>query len=542
MRHTAVLVVGVLIGAAFASPCRTVSAQVPASSVATPPPVRNLLIDPLMLSSVKEYRNIIASVGAEIFPGWKANSVPILLYRPHVQELLIGAPRRPAGFSVLTSPTLPFLRGETIYARNDSTVMAVDDQNTSITLDSMRVLVVADQYSRIRSQIRDLLGRPSDIANRRLDEWINVPSPYDELQFLLHEAFHVHQHRLAPDKGADEGAVAHYPLLDPTNNALVALEGRILSDALLATDPVDRRTRIAEFVAVRTLRRAALDTASASYEDLNEYSEGLGRYVEFRFMQIGERVKPTPEMYMHTGFTGYRGVLRKKLEGRVADIVRIASNSDNRFGNRYGGGPLRFRLYDMGAAQGLLLDDVAPNWKSRIFAPGVYLTDLLVEAMHLSLAQREAYVSQAKARYGYDTLFANRQAFAAEGRRFIQQRVDAILGTSKTLVTISYAAVGEKIGMGYTPFGVTAVTDHSAIYDLVPVAVRFANKVVLRMKSVVPLLVDRGERTVTFAVEAPPSAFEGMGAAGLDLAEFTLSGSASTTIAISGNKVRIELK
>ena len=54
--------------------------------------------------------------------------------------------------------------------------------------------------------------------------------------------------------------------------------------------------------------------------------------------------------------------------------------------------PIRFRLYDMGAAQGLLLDDVAPNWKSRIFAPGVYLTDLLVEAMHLSLAQREAYV------------------------------------------------------------------------------------------------------------------------------------------------------
>jgi len=443
---------------------------------------------------------------------------------------------------VLTSPTLPFLRGETIYARNDSTVMAVDDQNTSITLDSMRVLVVADDYSRVRSQLRDLLGRPPEIANRRLEEWINVPSPYDDLQFLLHEAFHVHQNRLAPDKGADEGAVAHYPLLDPTNNALVALEGRILSDALLATDPADRRTRIAEFVAVRTLRRAALDTASASYEDLNEYMEGLGRYVELRFMQIGERVKPTPEMYMHTGFTGYRGVLRKMLERRAADIVQIASNSDNRFGNRYGGGPLRFRLYDMGAAQGLLLDDVAPNWKSRIFAPGAYLTDLLVEAMHLSPAQREASVSQAKARYGYDTLFANRQAFAAEGRRFIQQKVDSILGTSKTLVTISYAAAGEKIGMGYTPFGVTAVTDHSAIYDLVPVAVRFANKVVLRMKAIVPLLVDRGERTVTFAVAAPPSAFEGRGAAGLDLAEFTLSGSASTTIAISGNKVRIELK
>jgi hypothetical protein len=29
--------------------------------------------------------------------------------------------------------------------------MAVDDQNTSITLDSMRALVVADQYSRMRA-------------------------------------------------------------------------------------------------------------------------------------------------------------------------------------------------------------------------------------------------------------------------------------------------------------------------------------------------------------------------------------------------------
>jgi hypothetical protein len=92
MRHTAVLVKGVLIGAAFASPCRTVSAQVPASSVATPPPVRDLLIDPLMLSSVKEYRNIIASVGAEIFPEWKANSsAPSLVPAPHARVTDRGA-------------------------------------------------------------------------------------------------------------------------------------------------------------------------------------------------------------------------------------------------------------------------------------------------------------------------------------------------------------------------------------------------------------------------------------------------------------------
>jgi len=68
--------------------------------------------------------------------------------------------------------------------------------------------------------------------------------------------------------------------------------------------------------------------------------------------------------------------------------------------------------------------------------------------------------------------------------------------------------------MGYTPFGVTAVTDHSAINDLAPVAVRFATKVVLRMKMIVPLLVDRGEHIVTVEVEASPSAFEGKGQPG----------------------------
>ena len=501
-------------------------------------PVRDLRIDPLLLVSVKEYRHILETIGADIYPGWRWNTIPLLLYRPNVQDVLLNAPRRPPGFTNFTGRTV--LPDKTIYARNDSTVKDTDGQNTSMTLDSMRVLVVADQYSRERQQLEANSGRP--IMAQWLKEWGFIQSPYDEVELLLHEAFHVHQDRLAPGKAASEQAVAHYPLLDPGNNALVALETRILRDAVLAKDAAQRRARVEQFLAVRTLRRAGLDTASVSYENLNEFSEGTARYVAFRFDQLGERVTPVPEMYLRTGFTGYRGVLPRRLEQAMDNMVKVASFSDDRFGNKFGGGPMRFRLYDTGAAQALLLDDVAPDWKQRIFAPGVYLTDLLAAAIPLSPGQRADLVSQAKAEYGYDSIVVNRQAFEMEGRRFIQQRVDEIVNTSQTLVTISYGAAGDISGMGYTPFGVTAVNDHTAIYGMVPVAMRFANRVVLRMKSVVPVLVDREAKTVTFAVASVPASFEGKGTAGLDIGELTLSGSPATTILVSGNKVRIELR
>lgn len=503
-------------------------------------PVRDLRIDPLLFVSVKEYRHILETIGPRVYPGWTWNTVPLLLYRPHVQDVLLNVARPPRGFGRLIARTV--LADRVIYARNDSTIKDADGQNTSMTLDDMRVLVVADRYSRQREQLRAVLRQPDSLADRWLDQWNFIPSPYDELQLLLHESFHVHQDRLAPGKSANEHDVTRYPLLDPRNNALVALEARLLRDAVLATAPGSRRARVEQFVAVRSVRRATLDSASVAYENLNEFAEGTARYVELRFLQLGESVTPIPEMYLHAGFTGYQGVLRRLLERRMDDMVKVASFSDDRFGNRFGAGPMRFRLYDTGGAQALLLDDMAPEWKRRIFEPGVYLTGLLNDAIPHSADRRDALVRQAQLEYGYDTIFVNRQSLEHEGRRLIQQRVEEILSSSKTLVTVSYGVAGDITGMGYTPFGVTAVDNHSVIYDLVPIAMRFSNGVVLRMKSVVPVLIDRQAKTVVFAVASPAALFEGKGPAGLDLPELTLDGSPATTIAVTGHKVRIELR
>jgi len=506
------------------------------------PSIGTLRIDPLTLVSVREYRRIMQRIGSDVFPGWRTEDIPILVYRPGVQDILIGAPRRPRGYRVFTGSTV--LGNETIYARNDTTFMHIDDQNTSATLDSMRVLVVADRASRERNQLHGYLRRGLDVTAQWLDEWGFVQSPYFELEVLMHEAFHVHQDRLAPGKHANESVIARYPALDPVNNALIALEGRLARDALLEQDAAVRRNKAEQFVAVRHARRAALDTAVVRYEDLNEYTEGLGRYVELRFEQLGERLTPVPEMYFQVGFEGYRGVLRKRFVRRLDDLVKITANSDNRFENPFGGLPVRFRTYELGGAQGLLLDQFAPMWKQRIFGPGVYLSDLLTEALPLSSEREEELVRLAQQTYGYDTLLANRRALQAEGLRRIQLRVDSILRTQATLVVIDYGVAGDSLAIGYTPFGVTAVSDSSAIYDLVPIAVRFPNKVVLRMKSVIPAIIDRRAHTVTFAIASPTRELSAAGTGTIDLREFSLSGgnSAMTRVDVAGNRAVIRLR
>ena len=124
----------------------------------------------------------------------------------------------------------------------------------------------------------------------------------------------------------------------------------------------------------------------------------------------------------------------------------------------------------------------------------------------------------------------------------IRSRVDSITGTKQALVTIQYGAVGDKMGMRYTPFGVTAITTESAIYDLVPIAIRFGNRVLLQMKSVVPAILDKRAKTQTFAVTTPPPGFTKTPDGGLDLSEFSVSGSPNYEVTVDGNHVTIVLK
>jgi hypothetical protein len=500
-----------------------------------------LRIDPLMLTSLKECRNITKALGNELFTGWEFQKTPVLFYRPNVQELLINFPYKPRGFSDYTG--FNPLGSETIYFRNDTTLCDIDDQNTSREIDSISVLIVADPYSSMRNQFRDVVSRPKDWANDWLKGWNFIPSPYDQLQTILHEAFHVYQNKMAPDKGADESAVAQYPLLDPVNNALYVLEGNILKDALLtySGDPASRLEKLKEFVAVRSYRQSRLDSNSVAYENLNEYVEGLAKYIQYRFLNLGERIEPINEMYYHQGFNGYRGILSKLFEDAMRNMVNVVAVNDDRFGNKYGSGPLRFKLYELGACQALLLDAVMPSWKEKIFQDTVFLTNLLEKAIPLIASERERYLEKAKQDYQYDQAYAAKLQFEQDGKKQIEQKLAGIMETKQTLIKIFYGGFVERIGLGYTPFGVTQITKRSAIYDMVPIKVLFKEGITLTMKQVIPVFVDKDKKMIAFAIPTAVSDIQPDAQNKLETNEFILTGSKAEWNRQS-NTIEIQMK
>lgn len=498
-----------------------------------------LKIDPMMFVSLKECRNITKNLGAKLYSGWQFDKTPVLFYRPGVQEVLINFPHQPKGYQILNGFNL--LDKETVYFRNTETIFDQDDQNTTTQIEGIEVLVVADTFSRMRNQLQFIANSTdAKLKDEWFKEWNFIPSPYDEIQIILHESFHVYQNTKAPNKNADEGTIARYPVLNTFNNTLYVLEGYIIKDSLLATDKNLRLEKIKEFVAVRTFRQARLEKDLVEYENLNEFKEGLAKYVEYKFLQDGKNINPINEMWYRNGFRGYKGELSKLFEKVVQNMVKIIAVEDDRFGNKYGSGPLRFKLYDLGAAQALMLEEVMPNWKEKIFADKVYLTDLLKQAVNLSPKELEKYYQIAKTEYKYEQAFQNKSKFEAEGKQKIQEKLDAILKTKNTLIKIHYGKITDELAIGYTPFGVTSISKTSAIYEMVPIGIRFKKGVGLQMKQAIPVLIDKDAKTLTFAISTDATKFENGMKEAIEVDEFLLKG-AKSEIRRKDNLVEIEL-
>ena len=134
----------------------------------------------------------------------------------------------------------------------------------------------------------------------------------------------------------------------------------------------------------------------------------------------------------------------------------------------------------------------------------------------------------------------NKLKFEREGKQKIQEKLEAILKTKNTLIKIAYGKITDELGIGYTPFGVTSVSKNSAIYELVPIAVRFKKGSLLQMKQVISVLIDKDAKTITFAVATDAAKFENGSKEEIETDEFLLKG-VKSEIRRKGNVIEIEL-
>jgi len=457
-----------------------------------------LRVDPLLIAEAAEVWTVVASPSNPVWPGWDASKTPLLFYLPGQQDVLINHPRPPAGFVPYAGPV--GFPGARVAVKNGPTLIEADGQNTSKDVAGVQTLVVADTLSNLRNRVSGLLldTRPAAEKVRTLGLLDMATDHYHQLAFVVHEAFHVFQHTQAPDKGANEMALLNYPVLSVENNVGWAEEGAALAEALRATGAGVSRRAAVRWLALRNNRRASLPPAAVDYEDRVEFSEGLAKYTEYRLFQALEGRRPGAAMSWAQGFAGYGNLspLRNEL---IDDMVKNMSGAVVVNNDPYGTAPVRFRLYYSGMGVGVLLDRLLPAWKQRIFRRDVSLTSLAGEALKPSQAEMAKALEDTRAEPGHAALVESKTKLAEEGKAHAEAVLNDIEKGPGTGLVIDYSNLeSPRLGMGFTPFGITRVDGERTIFSQVPIRVAFGKEGEVTQKVAVPLLRDTGRRLVRF--------------------------------------------
>jgi hypothetical protein len=251
------------------------------------------------------------------------------------------------------------------------------------------------------------------------------------LPTAFHEAFHVFE-RASQRPGSRFGGgensffVASYPIFDLGNELLWSLEGRLLNLALQEKSAARKRQLAGEFVAVRRRRQSLLDPSYAEFERASEMNEGLAEYALVRALQLlaADSLISAPT----------RGGARTILADRVVNLARLTGNLTQSF---------RLRFYQTGPAEALLLDAIAPGWKTELMKQNQTIQDALAISTGLDDPQRTAFrnaVTRIDTAIGAPEV-ATRVANLVALRR---RQVDSVLAAPGILLEISASVTSGK--------------------------------------------------------------------------------------------------
>ena len=462
-----------------------------------------LKVDPLLLAEAHEAWSLIGSANDPVWPGWDASSTPMLFYIPGVQDVLINHPHPPQGFQLYSGPVQ--FPGWKIFVKDGPTIMELDGQNTSTEVDGVPTLVVADTLSNLRQQVFGMVAdpRPAQEKFPTITPASLATDPYDQLAMVVHEDFHVYQSKMAPDKGASEYLLLYYPVLSIQNNVDFALEGSALADALRSTDAGQLRHAALRWLALRKERRTQLPAKAIEYEDGVEFVEGTAKYTEYRLFQVLEGRKPGAALNWAQGFNGFDNLAPQRQQ-LIDKMVQNMSGKVSVNNDPYGTAPVRMRLYYSGMGISAVLDRLMPGWQSRIFAAGASLTSLLDETLKATPEELNAALKEEKSKPEYAELVREKTKLADEGKAHTEAVRKEIEEGPGVGLTVDYSQLASsKVGMGFTPFGITVIDADQTIFAQVPISVRFGKQGELVQTQPAPLLRDTSRKLIHFRL--PPS-------------------------------------
>jgi hypothetical protein len=287
------------------------------------------------LARAAEIQHLIETRGPTVWLGWKP--APLLLCKGD-SDYLIGHSSPPFGF-VPISPSLYQRRGHLV------------------PMPAATAWLVGNQWSLALPSLEEF----QQAINRVLGVGVIQLSESSYIAAAVHEAFHAFQMQTTAGqpsrfgfRGDDQKTLAQ---IQGRAEALEA-EGRVLQEALVATDLIAMQREVSRFLALRQTRRNQLGLEAASLEQSLEWLEGMARYADVSLMRL---------------VTG-----QKSQDGRFEYPDGVWTTFLEQLGNLSSvPGSLRDWYYLLGAAQGFVLDKLLPNWKAQVLPKGQSLEELL---------------------------------------------------------------------------------------------------------------------------------------------------------------------
>jgi hypothetical protein len=183
---------------------------------------------------------------------------------------------------------------------------------------------------------------------------IQSPSRWAGAELAVHELFHVFQRARHPSWTANEADLFTYPFeradalalrreeTDALMRAFRATIPDVAAGVLSAQESDSVRCWARAFVAARSRRFVLIGAEAAAYERGTELNEGLARYVELRATGWLPLVPP---------MSGDSSLARSR--DKTGEFTAEA---------------VRQRAYEVGAAMGMVLDHLQPDWREQLEA------------------------------------------------------------------------------------------------------------------------------------------------------------------------------
>lgn len=280
-----------------------------------------------------------------------------------------------------------------------------------------------------------------------IDDYFLNHTLEENLAITFHEAFHAFEgdpKREGVKWGAENAMlVFEYQESSARAGALFNIESQILRDALQTKNKNDLKKKVAEFLAVRTLRQSELEPRFVEFEKGAESNEGLAEYAGTKAVALGIESAAKKRIAVPFSDANAKDYLNKKYE-ILDSITNVGKN-------------IRRKFYSTGSAQGFLLDRLMPDWKAQVQMNGKAVQDLLAESNGKSLSQiRTENILNA---YSYEKILAEEEKSVAARKADNQTLLEKTLNQSGKKIVIVYSALTKPAGIrNFDPMNVTMIS------------------------------------------------------------------------------------